>query len=336
MKSRTLPSSRRSSSRRVARLGRGHGRIRLGDALDELRLEDGVRQRLGRTIVDLLGEARPLGLLGFHDAHRHVGVGHPVGRLGDERAVTALEEEPHARQGPFGDLELVERRVLGAELRAERLDVAAQRAPAGIVGAGLGSDGRVEVLGRGVVRAHAAGGPARAGRPIRARRAGPASARAIRRGPRDTARGRCAGCSRCTPPPRWPPPGVHRSGCRGRRYRRGQPPSSSEYRGSVMGRSRPGRWAGRSRRRVVSASGSSVEPAAAGPRSTCAGSTRCPGRPASRSLRPVRARRAVDQDQLAGARERRRRGPARRPAVRRAGPSAGIALASRRSRSGSW
>ena len=56
-----------------AQLVAGHGGVGLEDAVDELHLEDRVRQRLGRAVVDLLGEAHALGLLGLDDAHLELG-----------------------------------------------------------------------------------------------------------------------------------------------------------------------------------------------------------------------------------------------------------------------
>ena len=56
-----------------AELGAGHRRVALEHAVDELDLEDRVRQRLGRPVVDLLGEPGALGLLGLDDPHPELG-----------------------------------------------------------------------------------------------------------------------------------------------------------------------------------------------------------------------------------------------------------------------
>ena len=56
-----------------AQLGPGEADVLVEDALDVLDLEDGVDERLGRPVVDLLGEPRALGLLGLDDAHLDVG-----------------------------------------------------------------------------------------------------------------------------------------------------------------------------------------------------------------------------------------------------------------------
>ena len=73
-------------------LGPGESGVLLEDPLDVLDLEDRVRQRLGRSVVDLLGEPRALGLLGLDDPHLDIGRDGVVAGLGDEARVAALEE----------------------------------------------------------------------------------------------------------------------------------------------------------------------------------------------------------------------------------------------------
>ena len=82
MKARTSPSSRRSSSRRKRSSVAGEQRVGLDDPLDVLDLEDRVGQGLRRAVVDLLGEARALGLLGLDDPQ--------LGFLGGPEATAAL------------------------------------------------------------------------------------------------------------------------------------------------------------------------------------------------------------------------------------------------------
>ena len=64
--------------------------------------------------------------------------------VGDQGGVAALEEEPGALEGPLGQLELGQLGLVVAEVRRQVIDVAAQGAPLGVVGAGLG---RIRRLG---------------------------------------------------------------------------------------------------------------------------------------------------------------------------------------------
>ena len=196
----------------------------------------------------------------------------PLGRraagLVDQGRVATLEEEPRSLERPLGELQLGQLGLVLAELarsagrrRRARLRVRASSAPASAalgraIGVGRALGDRGERVSRRAVDAH------------RARRAGPASGRAPRSRPGDTARGRSAACSRCSRRPRSPPPGGRRSGC----HRTAVPgvlaPSTSEYRGrlhgqtisktrtsaSGIGRRRPGP-APRSSSRKQSASG---------------------------------------------------------------------------------
>ncbi len=98
-----------------AQLGAGHGRVGVEDAVDELHLEDRVRQRLGRAVVDLLGEADALALLGLDDPHLELGgrAGQVVG--GHERVVAALDEQPRRLEVADGELEARELRLVAAD-----------------------------------------------------------------------------------------------------------------------------------------------------------------------------------------------------------------------------
>ena len=110
-------------------------------------------ERLRRAVVDLLGEARALGLLGLDDAHLVVARGRRSADLGQQGRVAAFEEEPRPLERPLGELQPGELGLTVADVSGECLDVAAQRASSGIVGAGLGRVGRpVHGCGAGLPR----------------------------------------------------------------------------------------------------------------------------------------------------------------------------------------
>ena len=79
MNSRMLASSRRSMPRSCLRPAIARRRVALDQALDVVDLEDRVRQHLGRTIVDLASDARPLGVERLQD---HGGGLHRVRSIG--------------------------------------------------------------------------------------------------------------------------------------------------------------------------------------------------------------------------------------------------------------
>ncbi len=133
----------------VAQLRPGHPRVLVHHPLDVLDLEDRVRQGLGRTVVDLLGQAGPLGLLGLDDPHLHVVRPVRSGPLGHEAGVAALQEEPGALQAPVGELEPGELRLAATELHLQALDLRPEGTDPGVLGAGLG---RLHGLDRGALR----------------------------------------------------------------------------------------------------------------------------------------------------------------------------------------
>ena len=57
----------------TAARSRAMSRVGVEDAVDELHLEDRVRERLGGSVVDLLGEPDALALLGLDDPHLELG-----------------------------------------------------------------------------------------------------------------------------------------------------------------------------------------------------------------------------------------------------------------------
>ena len=182
MNARTSPSSRRRSSRRKRSSVRASSGSGLDDPLDVLDLEDRVRERLGRPVVDLLGEPRALGLLGLDDPH----LGVVRGRRGAPTSassgrVAALEEEPASARGSArASSSLAELGLVVAEVASIRVvDVAAEGPSAGVVGAGLGRVGGRDRRGRrrGRVGRGRLGAASVLG--ARARRGAPASARAI-------------------------------------------------------------------------------------------------------------------------------------------------------------
>jgi len=130
-----------------AELGAREPAVLVEHALDVLDLEDGVGQRLCRSVVHLLGEADPLGLLGLHDAHPQVGRELRVGGVGEQARIAALQEEPRALEVLLGQLELAQLLLVEAELAREPLDLGAAGAPQRILGAGLGGRGRVGRVG---------------------------------------------------------------------------------------------------------------------------------------------------------------------------------------------
>ena len=241
MKLRTSPSSRRSSSRRNRSSVAGHRRVGLEDAVDELHLEDRVRQRLGRSVVDLLGEPGALGLLRLDDPHlQRRRRRWAASAADDEGRVAALEEQPRA-------LEVADRRARGATARVSwrpssprarstsprstRSRSVRRRRPRPRDGAPRRSPCATR---RGRTPSRGSSLHAR-----RARRGAPASAPAPRGTRRDTGRGRRAACSRCSRAPRSPRHGVRRTGCRRSRLGAGVHPSASEYTGRVTGRRSP-------------------------------------------------------------------------------------------------
>ena len=178
-------------------------------------LEDRVRQRLGRPVVDLLGEPRALGLLRLDDPHREVAVG--IGRVArcDERGIAALQEQPGPRQGSLGELELGQLEPGGRSSSAARGSTSprsaatpgvARRRPRPSSAASASSafvDDEARTRSRGL-----------AVDAVRARRAAPASGRASSSVGLAVALAHArAACSRCSRPPRWPPRGARRSGC---------------------------------------------------------------------------------------------------------------------------
>ena len=122
--------------------------IRGADPLRVIGLEDRLRERLRRTVVDLLCEAGALGFLRLHDAHRDVPIA--VGR-DHECGVAALQEKPGAGQRLLGELEARERRAMALEFCRQGVDVVAERACVGIARARLGCGERGGLgLGLGV------------------------------------------------------------------------------------------------------------------------------------------------------------------------------------------
>ncbi len=97
-----------------------------------------LAERLGRSVVDLLGEAGALRLLGLDDAHLDVALGRRRTDLGDEGGVAALEEQPGPLEGPFRELQLGQLGLPLADVDREGLDVAAERPSPEVVGACLG------------------------------------------------------------------------------------------------------------------------------------------------------------------------------------------------------
>ena len=306
MNVRTSPSSRRSSSRRK----RSSVRARSGsDSMTRSMYSTwkiALRERLGRAVVDLLGEPRALGLLGLDDPHLDVARGRRAADLGRAGCASPRSRKSHVRSrvrwassslassawwSPRSAVERRRRRRGGPaggrrRRRPRRRRRRDRRAPS------------PRCVGRGRRAAR--------GRRRRARRGAPASGRAPRRRPRGSARGRCAACSRCSRPPPSPPRGVRRSGCPVHRSRRVLAPSDFGVYGSALMGRRPRRRGRRRADRVAAGRvGAEVELAEAG------GARRrpCRGRPAScRAVRARSGRRCVPGNAGSWARSRTSRG----------------------------
>ena len=174
-----------------AQLRPGEALVAVDDALDVLDLEDRVREDLGRPVVDLLGEPRSLRLLGLDDPHRELG--REGGVAAHEAVVAALEEEPRALEVAQRDLDLRQLGLLRAQVVAELDHVRAERPGPVVLGAGLrGVGGRGRVVVRGDEPRPEVGRAAL--ERSRARRAAPASGRALRCRRCGSARGCCAAC----------------------------------------------------------------------------------------------------------------------------------------------
>ena len=100
----------------LAELLAGEPLVAVEQALDDLDLEDGVAERLGRPVVDLASEPGALGLLGLDDAHLGIGGARRAGWIGDERGVLAGEEQPGVLEGADGEVDATEGRALLADL----------------------------------------------------------------------------------------------------------------------------------------------------------------------------------------------------------------------------
>ena len=200
---------------------RGDRRVGGAHAFGVVGLEDRVRQRLDRAVVDVLGQASALGLLGLDDAHRDVLArtrfvarrrpGSCRRAPGTATCARACARRARAGRGPNGaprapSPRLRPHRAATAAARRsrhrDRVDRAVRVAPVGGVR-------------RAVPRSAGAGVRSMPSRSSRSscQRSG------LRRTPGDSARGPRASCSRCSPPPRWPPHGAPRSGCPERRSR---------------------------------------------------------------------------------------------------------------------
>ncbi len=305
----------------AARCGRASesGSMTLLDVLD---LEDRVAERLGRAVVDLLGQprrARPPAPRRSASGRRRRSSVRPTSV---SSVASPRSRNSHVRSSvALGELELGQLGLVVAEVGGQRLDVPAQRPPARVVGAGLRSiGGPIDRGGAGrAIRRR----PVR-DRPGRAGRAAPATDRANRRTPRGTARGRSAACSRCSRPPPSPPRGVRRSGCPEHRSRRVLAPSECEYRGRLS-------WAD-DLERTNAAQGVAGRPAR-GRREIELVEAGAAVDAGVEVVRPVAAV-GVDQDDELRA-EASRRGRARPAAARRGVPGSRSA-GSRPSRSGSW
>ena len=110
-----------------AELGRGEGRVPAEHPLHDLHVEDGVGEGLGRPVVDLSGQPRPLRLLGLEDPHLDVGRAHAPRRVADERGVVAAQEEPGALEALERQVQAGQRRLLRPDARASDCLIAAQR-----------------------------------------------------------------------------------------------------------------------------------------------------------------------------------------------------------------
>ena len=170
------------------------GPVVVEDLLDVLHAEDRVGQRLRRPVVDLLGEARPLGLARLHDPHLEVVGELRRRRVGEERGVPALEEEPGALQAAHGQLQARQLGLALAQLGRLERDPAAQLRRSALLGGRFrrlhagDRAGPRRVLRAAHVRAGAAGLRDRRG-PAGRRGPGRRDPRASRPGPRGRPRG---------------------------------------------------------------------------------------------------------------------------------------------------
>ena len=118
-----------------AQLRPGQALVGVDDPLDVLDLEDRVREGLGRAVVDLLGEPRPLRLLGLDDPHLRV-----RRRGGARRLVTRLAS-PRSRKS-----HVLSRFARDLDLRSlwpsSRLVRRRASGPQVVLDAGRGTDGR--------------------------------------------------------------------------------------------------------------------------------------------------------------------------------------------------
>ncbi len=155
-----------------------------------------LRQRLGRPVVDLLGEAGALGLLGLDDAHLRRRPRSPGRRLGATSVASPRSRKSHVRDRVrSASSSLASADLMAAEVAGEGLDIArgapactASSAPASA--ATPRSPATRPPVRRAPRRRAADARSAVGGRRRRARRAAPASERAPRRTPRDSARAR--------------------------------------------------------------------------------------------------------------------------------------------------
>ena len=103
-----------------AQLRPGQRRVVIDDPLDVLDLEDRVRERLGRPVVDLLGEPRPLRLLGLDDPHLDVVRRSPGRRPSLTSVASPRSRKSHVRSRlRSGELELGQLGLVAAELAGQ-------------------------------------------------------------------------------------------------------------------------------------------------------------------------------------------------------------------------
>jgi hypothetical protein len=129
-----------------AQLAGGHPHVLVEDPLDVLDLKDGVGQSLSRTVVDLLSQARALGLLGLDDAHLQIGGQAGSGDLGEQAGVATLQEEPGVLHAPNRKLELRKLLLVATQIRRQAFDVRPESLLAGIFGACLRGGGRIGLV----------------------------------------------------------------------------------------------------------------------------------------------------------------------------------------------
>ena len=128
MKVRTSSSPLRSMSRRNATSAWADGSMWLEDAVEVLDLEDGVGQDLGRPVVDVLGHALSLALLGLDDPQAHGGgrvVGHRAGLV--DRLVGRVEVAPQHVQLAGDDVEPLQPGLQCGKVSAALLVLGAKR-----------------------------------------------------------------------------------------------------------------------------------------------------------------------------------------------------------------